>query len=127
MTLDRRQFLAGAAGASGSLLAACASPTAMPPAASAAALAASGPVALPFFIGQPGQALMQRGSAPRVVASYWLTFRTSLMAAAINAGGASPVSACGSCGARSRRAGGCSSMGTLASRGCMCARRMKWS
>ena len=67
MTLDRRQFLAGAAGASGSLLAACASPTPTAPVANAAAAAASGPVPLPFFVGQPGQALMVRGSAPRVV------------------------------------------------------------
>ena len=64
MSLDRRLFLAGAAGASVSLLGACASPT--PPAAAAAPAAPAAP-ALPFFIGQPGQALMPRGSAPRVV------------------------------------------------------------
>jgi NADH dehydrogenase FAD-containing subunit len=64
MTLDRRQFLAGAAGASATLLGACAQTPATTAAAPAAA--ASAP-ALPFMIGDPGQAMLPRGKAPRVV------------------------------------------------------------
>ena len=54
MTLDRRHFLAGAAGASATLLTGCATPG-----------AADKP--MPFFIGTAGQSLMPRGKAPRVV------------------------------------------------------------
>lgn len=61
MTLDRRQFLAGAAGASASLLTACATPTTPTPAATAS------PPPMPFLIGQPGTALVAKGRAPRVV------------------------------------------------------------
>jgi NADPH-dependent 2,4-dienoyl-CoA reductase/sulfur reductase-like enzyme len=66
MTLDRRQFLAGAAGASASLLTACATPTppAAPVAAASAAPAAAPP---PFLVGNPGNALVAKGKAPRVV------------------------------------------------------------
>ena len=60
MTLDRRQFLAGAAGASAALLGGCAAPSPTPPA------AASAP-ALPFLIGNPAQTLLPKGKAPRVV------------------------------------------------------------
>jgi NADPH-dependent 2,4-dienoyl-CoA reductase/sulfur reductase-like enzyme len=68
MTIDRRRFLAGAAGASGALLGACASPSS-PSNAPAAAVPPSppSPPQRPFFIGHPGQALLPRGSAPRVV------------------------------------------------------------
>jgi NADH dehydrogenase FAD-containing subunit len=51
MTLDRRLFLAGAAGASAALLSACATPS----------------VPQPFLIGAPGRTLMPRGSKPRIV------------------------------------------------------------
>ena len=63
MTLDRRQFLAGAAGASATLLAACQTPTAGAPATPAAAAAPP----QPFLIGNPGQPLLAKGKAPRVV------------------------------------------------------------
>ena len=58
MPIDRRQFLAGAAGASASLLTACAAPTASNSAAGAP---------LPFLIGSPSEALIAKGKAPRVV------------------------------------------------------------
>jgi len=60
MTLDRRQFLAGAAGASAALLGGCAAPSPTPPTAAAAP-------ALPFLIGNPAQTLLPKGKAPRVV------------------------------------------------------------
>ena len=52
MTLARRLFLAGAAGASATLLAGCAAPS----------------TPQPFLIGAPGQPLMPRGQKPRIVA-----------------------------------------------------------
>ncbi len=52
MTLDRRHFLAGAAGASATLLAGCATPSTP---------------STPFFVGAPQQPLMPRGNRPRVV------------------------------------------------------------
>jgi NADH dehydrogenase FAD-containing subunit len=60
MTLDRRQFLAGAAGASAALLGGCAAPSPTTPAAASAA-------PLPFLIGNPAQTLLPKGKAPRVV------------------------------------------------------------
>lgn len=67
MTLDRRLFLAGAAGASATLLSGCAtSSTPATTAAPAASAAASAPPR-PFLIGSPGQALMPRGKPARVV------------------------------------------------------------
>ncbi len=69
MTLDRRQFLAGAAGASASLLTACATttPPAAPVAPAAAATAAPAAPPPPFLVGNPGNALVAKGKAPRVV------------------------------------------------------------
>jgi NADH dehydrogenase FAD-containing subunit len=51
MTIDRRLFLAGAAGATATLLSACAAPSAPQP----------------FLIGAPGKPLMPRGQKPRIV------------------------------------------------------------
>ena len=62
MTLDRRHFLAGAAGASSLLLGACAGTPAVPMTPSTAATPA-----LPAFIHRPGEALVARGAGPRVV------------------------------------------------------------
>ncbi len=62
MTLDRRQLLAGAAGASSLLLGACAGT----PKPSADTTAAAAPLQ-PAFITRPGENLAPRGSAPRVV------------------------------------------------------------
>lgn len=60
MTLDRRQFLAGAAGASATLLGGCAtSPAPATPTPAAPAL--------PPLIATPAQTLLPRGKAPRVV------------------------------------------------------------
>lgn len=56
MSLDRRTFLAAAAGATGAVLAGCATPG-----------ATTGPAALPFFIGNPAKNLLPKGKAPRVV------------------------------------------------------------
>ena len=56
MTLDRRQFLAGAAGASAALLGGCAAPSPTPPTAAAAP-------ALPFLIGNPAQTLLEKNGA----------------------------------------------------------------
>ncbi|MFN7723684.1 MAG: FAD/NAD(P)-binding oxidoreductase [Rubrivivax sp.] len=68
MTLDRRQFLAGTAGASGALLSGCALPTTTANnTATPAATAAATPPPQPFFIGQTGQTLLPKGAAPRVV------------------------------------------------------------
>jgi NADH dehydrogenase FAD-containing subunit len=64
MTLDRRHFLAGAAGASTLLLGGCATAPAAPAAAAAATPAAP---PQPAFIQRPGQALAAKGAAPRVV------------------------------------------------------------
>lgn len=58
MTLDRRQFLASAAGASAAMLGGCASPA--PPTAPAAA-------AWPPLVTSPAQTLLPRSKAPRVV------------------------------------------------------------
>ncbi|MFT3664949.1 FAD-dependent oxidoreductase [Piscinibacter sp.] len=55
MTLARRQFLAGAAGASAALLAGCAT------------TATSSSPALPPLIATPGQTLLPKGRAPRIV------------------------------------------------------------
>lgn len=60
MTLDRRQFLAGAAGASATLLGGCATPTPSTPASTPAP-------SLPPLIATPAQTLLPRGKAPRVV------------------------------------------------------------
>lgn len=57
--MDRRHFLAGAAGVSASWLSASAQTPAAAPTA--------GPVAQPFFIGQPGEQLLPRGQQPRIV------------------------------------------------------------
>ncbi|MFV0679337.1 NAD(P)/FAD-dependent oxidoreductase [Ottowia sp.] len=63
MTLDRRQFLAGAAGASASMLAAC---TATPaPNATASGSFKSAPA--PFLVGKPQDPLIAKGKATRVV------------------------------------------------------------
>ena len=62
MTLDRRHFLAGAAGASSLLLGACAGTPAVPMTPSTAATPA-----LPAFIHRHGEALVARGAGPRVV------------------------------------------------------------
>ena len=74
MTLDRRQFLASTtAAASAAALAGCAgSPAAGPAnaagaAGAATASAAAGPAPRPPLIHTPGQALMPKGAAPRVV------------------------------------------------------------
>ncbi|TXC62075.1 NAD(P)/FAD-dependent oxidoreductase [Piscinibacter aquaticus] len=52
MTLDRRHFLAGAAGASASLLAGCAAPAS---------------TLLPPLVGMPTQTLLPKGASPRIV------------------------------------------------------------
>lgn len=69
MGIDRRRFIASAAGASGALLAGCAQTaqtvqTGQPPAPGAVPPA---PPAQPFFIGKPGDTLLGKGTAPRVV------------------------------------------------------------
>ncbi len=56
MTLDRRQFLAGAAGASATLLAGCAAPA-----------PSAAPTALPSLVTTPAEVLMPKGKAPRIV------------------------------------------------------------
>lgn len=56
MTLDRRQFLAGAAGASATLLAGCAAPA---PSSSSAPL--------PSLVTTPAEVLLPKGKAPRIV------------------------------------------------------------
>lgn len=63
MTLDRRHFLAGAAGASAAVLSACTTPAPLTVASSTAGQAPP----LPIMIGSPGQTLMGKGTAPRVV------------------------------------------------------------
>lgn len=66
-TLQRRHFLATAAGASGALLSACALPGAadVKPAAAAATPPAASPQ--PAFIGRPADTLLAKGAAARVV------------------------------------------------------------
>lgn len=58
MSLDRRQFLAGSVGASASLLTACATPN-------TSHTSATAPV--PFLVGNPGETLIAKRKAPRVV------------------------------------------------------------
>ncbi len=67
MTLDRRSFLAGAAGATATLLGACATPSPSLPASAAAAPSLTGPSSLPFMIGQSDRTILPKGRAPRVV------------------------------------------------------------